>query len=34
VIDNPPYVDDFISDTQVQGSSGGVCSPVYAMKFG
>jgi len=34
VIDNPPYVDDFISDTQVQGSSGGVCSSVYAMKFG
>ena len=28
------YVDDFISDTQVQGSSGGVCSAVYAVKFG
>ncbi len=30
----PLYVDDFISDTQVQGSSGGVCSSVYAVKFG
>jgi hypothetical protein len=30
----PLYVDDFISDAQVQGSSGGVCSSVYAVKFG
>ena len=30
----PLYVDDFISDVQVQGSSGGVCSSVYAVKFG
>ena len=30
----PLYVDDFISDSQVQGSSGGVCSSVYAVKFG
>ncbi|MCC6674119.1 MAG: phage major capsid protein, partial [Thermomicrobiales bacterium] len=30
----PLYVDDFISDTQVQGSSGGVCSSVYGVKFG
>ncbi len=26
--------DDFISDTQVQGTSGSVCSSVYALKFG
>lgn len=30
----PLYVDDFISDAQVQGSSGSVCSSVYALKFG
>lgn len=30
----PLIVDDFISDTQVQGSSGSVCSSVYAVKFG
>jgi HK97 family phage major capsid protein len=30
----PLYVDDFISDAQVQGSSGSVCSSVYAVKFG
>jgi len=30
----PLYVDDFISDAQVQGSSGGVCSSVYAVKLG
>jgi len=30
----PVVVDDFISDTQVQGSSGGVCSSVYAAKLG
>lgn len=30
----PLYIDDFISDTQVQGASGGVCSSVYAVKFG
>ncbi len=30
----PLYVDDFISDTQVQGSSGSVCSSVYGVKFG
>ncbi len=30
----PLYVDDFISDSQVQGTSGGVCSSVYAVKFG
>lgn len=30
----PLYVDDFVSDTQVQGSSGAVCSSVYAVKFG
>ena len=30
----PLYVNDFINDTQVQGSSGGVCSSVYAVKFG
>jgi hypothetical protein len=32
-----PWVCDvanLISDTQVQGSSGGVCSSVYAVKFG
>jgi hypothetical protein len=27
-------VDDFILDTQAQGSSGNVCSSVYAVKFG
>jgi HK97 family phage major capsid protein len=30
----PLIVDDFISDTQVQGTSGAVCSSVYAVKFG
>jgi hypothetical protein len=30
----PLYVDDFISDTQAQGSSGSVCSSVYGVKFG
>jgi hypothetical protein len=30
----PLVVDDFILDTQVQGSSGNVCSSVYAVKFG
>jgi len=27
-------VDDFISDTETQGTSGAVCSSVYALKFG
>ncbi len=30
----PLLIDDFISDTQVQGTSGSVCSSVYAVKFG
>jgi hypothetical protein len=30
----PIVVDDFISDTQAQGSSGSVCSSIYAVKFG
>ena len=30
----PLVVDDFISDTQAQGTSGNVCSSVYAVKFG
>jgi hypothetical protein len=30
----PIVVDDFVSDTQVQGSSGSVCSSVYAVKVG
>jgi hypothetical protein len=30
----PIVVDDFVSDTQVQGSSGAVCSSVYAVKAG
>jgi hypothetical protein len=30
----PLIVDDFISDTQVQGSSGATTSSVYAVKFG
>jgi HK97 family phage major capsid protein len=30
----PLLVDDFISDTQAQGSSGSVCSSIYAVKFG
>jgi HK97 family phage major capsid protein len=30
----PLLVDDYISDTQTQGSSGAVCSSVYAVKFG
>ncbi len=30
----PVVVDDFVSDTQVKGSSGAVCSSIYALKFG
>ncbi len=30
----PLLVDDHVSDTQTQGSSGAVCSSVYAVKFG
>ena len=30
----PVVVDDFISDTQVQGSSGATTSSIYAVKFG
>jgi hypothetical protein len=30
----PIVVDDFVLDTQVQGSSGAVCSSVYAVKAG
>jgi hypothetical protein len=30
----PLLVDDHISDTQEQGSSGAVCSSVYAVRFG
>jgi HK97 family phage major capsid protein len=30
----PILIDDFISNTQVQGTSGNVCSSVYAVKFG
>lgn len=30
----PVVIDDFVSDAQVQGSSGAVCSSVYAVKFG
>jgi len=30
----PLLVDDHVSDTQSQGSSGAVCSSVYAVKFG
>ena len=30
----PLLVDDFVSDTQAKGSSGNVCSSVYAVKFG
>ncbi|MFL5761409.1 MAG: hypothetical protein ACJ789_16935 [Thermomicrobiales bacterium] len=30
----PIVVNDFISDTQVQGTSGPVCSSVYAVKVG
>lgn len=30
----PLVVDEFISDTQTKGSSGAVCSSVYAVKFG
>ena len=30
----PVLVDDFISDGQTQGSSGAVCSSLYAVKFG
>ena len=30
----PVLVDDFVSDTQAQGTSGSVCSSLYAVKFG
>ncbi len=30
----PLIIDDFISDTQAHGTSGAVCSSVYAVKFG
>jgi len=30
----PVVVDDFLPDNEVQGSSGAVCSSVYALKFG
>lgn len=30
----PVLVDDFVSDTQTQGTSGAVCSSLYAVKFG
>jgi HK97 family phage major capsid protein len=30
----PLVVDDFILDTQTQGTSGAVCSSIYAVKFG
>lgn len=30
----PLLTDDFVSDTQVQGTSGAVCSSIYAVKFG
>jgi HK97 family phage major capsid protein len=30
----PLLVDDFIPDNEVQGSSGAVCSSIYAVKFG
>lgn len=30
----PLVVDDFISDTETQGSSGAVCSSIFAVKFG
>jgi len=30
----PLLVDDFIQDTEVQGSSGSVCSSIFAVKFG
>lgn len=30
----PLHPDDFVSDTQMQGTSGPVCSSVYAVKFG
>ncbi len=30
----PLLVDDFIHDTEVQGSSGSVCSSIFAVKFG
>jgi site-specific DNA recombinase len=30
----PIIVDDFVPDTEVQGSSGAVCSSVYALRFG
>jgi hypothetical protein len=30
----PVLVDDFVSDAQAQGTSGNVCSSLYAVKFG
>jgi hypothetical protein len=30
----PLVVDDFVSDAQTKGTSGAVCSSVYAVKFG
>lgn len=30
----PIYVDDFLTDTETQGSSGAICSSVWALKFG
>lgn len=30
----PLYVDDFIQDVEVQGTSGAVCSSLFAVKFG
>jgi hypothetical protein len=30
----PIIVDDFVPDTETQGSSGAVCSSVYALRFG
>lgn len=30
----PIYIDDFLTDTEVQGSSGSVCSSIWALKFG
>jgi hypothetical protein len=30
----PLVVDDFVPDTQTKGSSGAICSSIYAVKFG
>lgn len=30
----PVIVDDFVSDAQTKGTSGAVCSSIYALKFG